>query len=130
VLESAGVLAVWTYNLFKISPEIDRLVDEFYRDTVGPYWDFERQLVETGYSTIEFPFEEFTAPEFRMEADWNLEQVLGYLRTWSATKSFIAERGFDPVDSLASEVRQFWNESQKTRRIHWPLSIRIGRVAS
>ena len=74
------------YNLFRIAPEIDRLVDEFYTETVGPYWDFERTLVETGYRTINFPFGEIETPIFVMTAEWSLDHVLNYLRTWSATK--------------------------------------------
>jgi SAM-dependent methyltransferase len=126
VLKSDGLLAVWSYNLFKVSPEIDRLVEQFYRETVGPYWDFERKLVETGYRTIEFPFAEIEPPAFRMQADWSLKDVLGYLRTWSATKSFIAAREFDPVLDLSAELRSVWGESE-TREITWPLSIRVGR---
>src|ERR1700730_13525034 len=68
VLKPNGVLAVWCYNLFKVAPETDRLVETFYRETVGPYWDFERRLVETGYRTIAFPFDELQLPEFRMQA--------------------------------------------------------------
>lgn len=126
VLKPGGVMAVWTYHLFKVSPEIDRLVEMFYRDTVGPYWDFERGLVDTGYRTIDFPFEELSSPDFCMEAQWSLDDVLGYLRTWSATKGFIAARGFDPVLSVSTELRSAWGRSN-TRQIVWPLSVRIGR---
>lgn len=126
VLQKDGVLAVWSYNLFKIAPEIDALVENFYRETVGPYWDFERTLVETGYRTIQFPFQQFEPPPFRMAADWGLDQVVGYLRTWSATKNFIADRGFDPVDSLGEKLRESWAGAE-LREVLWPLSLRIGR---
>lgn len=124
ILRGDGVLAVWCYNLFRVAPEIDRAVDHFYRETVGPYWDFERKLVETGYQTIPFPFAEIAPPEFHMRATWSLEQALGYLRTWSATKGFVAQRGFDPVDSLGAELACFWISP---REVNWPLSCRIGR---
>ena len=126
VLKPAGVIAVWTYNLFKVAPEIDRLVEIFYSETVGSYWDFERRLVETGYRTIAFPFEELSPPDFQMEAEWSLDDVIGYLRTWSATKNFIAAQGFDPVVPLSTELRSAWGES-KTKEVVWPLSVRVGR---
>ncbi len=126
VLKPRGVLAVSTYNLFEVSPEIDRLIETFYNDTVGPYWDFERRLVETGYRTIAFPFQELSPPDFRMEAEWSLDDVIGYLRTWSATKNFIAARGFDPVVDLSEDLRAAWGES-KTKEVVWPLSVRVGR---
>ncbi|MDQ6622110.1 MAG: class I SAM-dependent methyltransferase, partial [Verrucomicrobiota bacterium] len=124
VLQRNGLLAVWSYNLFQVAPEIDRLVETFYRETVGPFWDFERKLVETGYRTIEFPFAEIAPPEFQMSAHWSLEQALGYLRTWSATKGFIAARGFDPVDSLGEQLRKLWPANL---RVDWPLSLIVRR---
>ena len=120
------MLAVWCYDLFRIAPEIDRLVEMFYRETVGPYWDFERRLVETGYRTIAFPFDELSPPDFHMQAEWSLDDVLGYLRTWSATKGFIAARGFDPVVDLSAKLRSVWGKSE-IRKITWPLSVRVGR---
>jgi SAM-dependent methyltransferase len=126
VLKPNGVLAVWSYNLVKIAPEIDRLVETFYRETVGPFWDFERHLVETGYGTIAFPFDELSPPDFQMQAEWSLDDVLGYLRTWSATKGFIAAHEFDPVVDLSAELRSVWGNSEM-RIITWPLSVRVGR---
>lgn len=126
VLKPNGALAVWCYDLFKVSPEIDRLVETFYDETVGPYWDFERRLVETGYHTIEFPFDHISPSDFRMQAEWSLDDVLGYVRTWSATKGFIAAREFDPVVDLGAALRSVWGES-KIKKITWPLSVRVGR---
>ena len=88
ILKPNGVLAVWSYNLVKIAPKIDGLVEIFYREAVGSFWDFERRLVETGYRSIAFPFEELSPPDFHMQAEWSLHDVLGYLRTSSATKGF------------------------------------------
>jgi SAM-dependent methyltransferase len=128
VLKPNGVLAVWCYNLFRISPDIDRLIATFYRETVGPYWDFERELVETEYSTIDFPFDELAPPAFHMEAEWSLDQVLGYLRTWSATKNFIAARDFDPVTELAETLQPFWGNPEATKMIAWPIGMRVGTL--
>jgi ubiquinone/menaquinone biosynthesis C-methylase UbiE len=58
MLKPQGIVAVWSYNLVSIAPAIDRVVDRFYRDTVGPFWPLERAIVEAGYRTIDFPFHE------------------------------------------------------------------------
>lgn len=128
VLKPNGVLAVWCYNLFRISPEIDRVVANFYHEIVGPFWDFERELVETEYATIDFPFHELAPPAFHMEAEWSLDQVLGYLRTWSATKNFIADRGLDPVTEVEETLQPLWGKAEATKMVAWPLSMRIGTV--
>lgn len=130
VLRPNGIVAVWAYNLMTLSPEIDPLVLHFYRDTTGPFWPPERDIVEAGYQTIEFPFDEVTTPKFQMETHWTLEQVLGYLRTWSATQKFIAARGFDPLSSLGEEIAKLWKDVAAPRLVGWPLSMRVGRVAA
>jgi SAM-dependent methyltransferase len=129
VLKPDGALAVWCYNLVEVSPAIDRLIANFYRETVGPYWDFDRKLVETGYRTVPFPFTELAVPKFRMEANWSLAHLLGYLRTWSATKKFMAAQRFDPVVALAGELAVVWGERDHRKLLSWPLSVRVGRCS-
>ena len=130
VLQPGGICAAWGYNLMTISPEIDPLIQKFYRDTTGPFWPPERAIVEAGYRTIDFRFEELAPPKFQMETRWSLDEVLGYLRTWSATQKFIRVRGVDPVDSLGEEMSALWPEAESARRVEWPLSLRVGRKPS
>jgi ubiquinone/menaquinone biosynthesis C-methylase UbiE len=129
VLKPRGVFAAWVYNLLSISAELDPPINRFYGETVGPYWPPERILVEEKYATIPFPFEELRAPQqFYIEASWSLFDLLGYLRTWSATQRFIKERGFDPVtEGLADELLPLWGDPQAERQISWPIYLRVGR---
>lgn len=127
VLRPGGVLAVWTYGVLTIEgAEADRLVQQFYHDTVGPYWPPERAHVENGYRSLAFPFTELAAPSFAMEVRWALPQLLGYFRSWSATGRFAAARGCDPVTTLAAQLGPFWGEGE-LRRVTWPLALRVGR---
>jgi SAM-dependent methyltransferase len=127
VLKPEGVLAVWCYNLLTVSPELDQIINKFYGETVGPYWDFERKMVEEGYRTIPFPFAELAPPQFYMTAQWDLFELLGYLRTWSATQKFVKEQGFDPVVELADELLALWGAPEDKRSVRWPLGLRVGR---
>ena len=129
VLKPGGILAAWTYGVQTVDEaRVDARVRTFYRETVGPYWPPERRHVESGYRTLPFPFREIPAPEFRMIADWTLPELLGYLRSWSATERYHAEHGTDPVDGLATELAPLWGDSSIRRRVIWPLSLRVGRV--
>ena len=128
VLVADGVLAVWCYGLQQVDDEaVDERLAEFYASVVGPYWAPERTLVETGYRTVPFPFEELEAPAFEMAHEWQLTELLAYLRTWSATWAFVKARGFDPVTALAGELELVWGPADRRRRVRWPLSLRIGR---
>jgi hypothetical protein len=84
VLKPKGVLAVWTYNLFRVSPEINEIVDDLYWNILDGHWAVERKMVENGYVGLEVPFQKGESPQFQMSASWSLEQLMGYLSTWSA----------------------------------------------
>jgi SAM-dependent methyltransferase len=127
VLVRGGLFAAWRYGLASIDPEVDAVVGRFYSETVGPYWPPERALVESGYSQLEFPFEELASPRFVMEADWTLSQLAGYLSTWSAVSRYRAERREDPVPALARELERVWPSAAEPRIVRWPLEVRVGR---
>ncbi len=129
VLRPAGVLAAWTYGVLTVQGSaVDALVQEFYRQTVGPYWPPERAQVEDGYRSLPFPFAAIAPPTFSMEASWALPELFGYLRSWSATGRYIKANGHDPVTALAAELAPLWGPSADRRLVTWPLSLRVGRV--
>lgn len=129
VLVPDGIIAMWSYGLHRISDrEIDNAIAFFYKHVVGPYWPPERALIEGGYRTILFPFDEASPPAFKMVARWTLPQLLGYLRTWSAVDRYRAAKGVDPVVSLEQELAPWWGDEQCQRRVTWPLALRVGSV--
>ena len=130
VSKERGILAVSAYIHVSVDPVVDAILSRFYHETTGPYWPPERELVETNFETIRFPFPELSSPQFEMRQQWNLAQLTGYLLTWSATKRFIAARGFDPVDSLVQELGRIWQEPEQARQVTWPLKLRTFRVES
>lgn len=126
VLRPDGVVALWTYALCHIAPEIDAVVGRLYSEIVGSYWPPERVHTETGYRDFEFPFAEFPFPKFAMELDWTAAAFLAYLRTWSSVARYQkAHAGADPVAMIEPELCALWGDS--ARRVRWPLSGRIGR---
>lgn len=131
VLAPDGLLAVWCYGINEIEGEaVNRIVQNYYANTLGPYWPPSRELVETGYRTLPFPFPELTTPNLRMEARWTIAQLLGYFSTWSATNKFIQATACNPLEPLAAELGQAWGNVNTPRTITWPLSLRIGRNSS
>jgi SAM-dependent methyltransferase len=128
VLKPSAVLAVWTYGVLHVQgSDIDPLFQEFYHDIVGPYWPPERRLVEDGYRGLAFPFAEIAAPTFNMEVRWDRAQLLGYLRTWSATSRYVDAQGVDPVAALEERLEPAWADVQSERTVTWPLAVRVGR---
>ncbi|MBC7828663.1 MAG: class I SAM-dependent methyltransferase [Chitinophagaceae bacterium] len=128
LLKPTGVVAVWGYSM--VSSEYDKLnemIAIFYNDTVGPFWDAERKYVDDHYRTIPFPYEEFPAKEFFMEVQWNLEDLSGYLNTWSSVQHFIKAKGYNPVDELRSDLQMAWPLTESIV-FRFPLFLRLGRI--
>ncbi|MGD8774028.1 MAG: class I SAM-dependent methyltransferase [Syntrophobacterales bacterium] len=128
VLKTGGVIAAWSYGLLRISPPVDELLDKFYVDVVGPFWPPERKLVDDGYRSIPFPFQEFTSPAFSMEANWSLDHLLGYLGTWSSIQKFKEQNKANPLKGLARDLKQVWGRPEDEKRVRWPINMRVGRV--
>jgi SAM-dependent methyltransferase len=127
VLAPGGILAVWTYGTQTTDDaSLDQLLDEFYADVVGPHWSPERRHVERGYRSLPFPYAELTPPAFRIEEQWTPDELLGYIGTWSATRRYREVHHRDPVEDLAPRLLPLWGDPTLTRRIHWPLSLRVG----
>jgi methyltransferase family protein len=123
-----GILAVWTYHLPVIDPGIDRVLSHYYTDVLSGYWPEQIRYIEQGYRTLPFPFESLGTPEFDMRAEWDLDQVVGFLESWSATQRYQRERGRHPVKVVWRELADRWGEANRRRSIRWPLSLRVGRV--
>jgi len=123
VLKPRGVIAATAYNLAKVSPKIDAVVNRYYSEIVGEYWPEERRLVEN-FEELLFPFAEIETPPFEMVAEWSVEQLLGYLRTWSATQRFMASEKRNPLAEVETALRQSWGRQH--RRVVWPLTVRVG----
>jgi len=128
VLRPAGVLAAWSYDLMHVTPEVDALIHAFYTDTIGRWWPPERALVEARYETIEFPFDRTHVPPVSMEAEMDLDELAGYMRTWSAVTRYKEANGLDPVTGFIEELQPVWGTPETRRQVRWPLAILAGRA--
>lgn len=122
-----ATLCVIGYGRIKITQPIDRIITNFYTNTIGNYWDSERKYIDENYQTIPFPFEEIEAPTFENKHLWDLEHLIGYLNTWSAVKHFIRQKKYNPVNQLENELRQHWEQGE-IKEVKFPILLRIGKI--
>jgi SAM-dependent methyltransferase len=127
IVRPGGRLAVWCYGLTSITPELDAAVHEYYEGMLGPLWEPERKLVETGYRTIQVPFEELQAPSLRLELRWTLAQLVGYLGTWSPRKRYRELHGHDALEAVFPKLERAWNGAAE-HLVTWPISVRAFRL--
>jgi SAM-dependent methyltransferase len=124
----SAVLALVTYGLVQVEGEPGDVMRTFYEETIGRYWPFERRHVESGYRTLAFPFAEIPAPRLSIDASWRLADLIGYVETWSAVREAEKRIGRAPMEAIARQLAAVWGAPDTRRPVHWPLSMRVGRV--
>ena len=129
VLKNKGVIAAWAYGPPSVSPEVDKWIMHFHNEILDAYWLAENRLVEKEYTSIPFPFQPISCPEFFSEKEMNLYDLIGYLNTWSATQRFITERNFNPTDQLLDQLKMVWKDPYAVKKLKWKLTLKAGRVA-
>jgi len=130
VLRPGGLLALISYALMDITPEVDRMVRAFYTGPLEGHWPPERRVVESGYRTLPFPFPEVEAPSLALHHRWKAAQVIGYVGTWSAVQSLRRAGGEAELERFARDLNAAWGDPEEAREVRWPLVIRLGRVAA
>lgn len=126
VVRPGGVVAAWSYALFRAGPEVDRVVDRFHDETVARFWPPERRIVDRRYAGLPFPFARLEVPPLDMRARWDLDQVLGYLDTWSAVNRYRRATGADPLPLVRRELAAAWGDGART--VRFPLTLLAGRI--
>lgn len=74
------------------------------------------------------PMPEIPVEPFEMQLEWTVDEMLGYMRTWSATQRYMQANGSDPVALYEQELQQRWGD--KKRDLRWPLTLKICQKAT
>lgn len=128
VLRPAGVVAVWTYHVAHVDGGIGELLWAFYRDVVSSYFSAGARLVDDRYAGIHLPGTGIDAPSFWMQADWNRNEVLTFVRSWSGTQAYIKKHSNDPTDILGEDLARLYSDKSIRRHIRWPVYLKVSRL--
>jgi ubiquinone/menaquinone biosynthesis C-methylase UbiE len=140
VLRPGGVLAMWCYgNMeFPDDPKLQSLVmQNLYEDTLGPYWDERRHLVEGLYADLKMigeyndnfkgQEERIGGDEYDIRRDLTLADLSGYIRSWSGYVEYCKVNGVeqgsgrDPI----RPIEDYFSTFLEGRRIStvWPVRL-------
>lgn len=123
-----AVIALISYGGMQLEPDLDERFERFYRSEIGPYWPSERKLVDSGYADIDFPFDEYPAPLMQIRKDWDLNELLGYLSTWSAVRRVEEAGKSEVLQAFAADLTELWGDATTTRQVTWPVNMRLGII--
>ena len=128
VLKPGGMIAAWCYERSSVNADVDRVFARLYVNTLDAYWPPERRHIETGYTTLPFPFAERPAPVFELRCDWTLAQYLAYLSSWSAAQRYLKATGHDAIAEFAPALARAWGDPGTVRAVRWPMTLRLGQA--
>ncbi len=128
VLRPGGLLAVWTYGFPEITSAVDTLLQRELYAPIDPFWAQGNRMVINRYRDLHLPYKRVPVPtDLHIHVEWSLPQFLAYLRTWSAVKRYIAERGRDPVTYLEAALTPLWGAPETVRPVRMRLFIKASR---
>ncbi|WP_033580999.1 class I SAM-dependent methyltransferase [Dickeya chrysanthemi] len=128
VASSQAVIALISYGVLSIEGDVGERFKKFYYEEIDHLWPPERKLVDSGYRELYFPFEELSAPTFRIEVDWNMAALLGYISTWSAVRQAQQKEQEHIITRFATELGVIWGNPDSCRKMFWPINMRIGKI--
>ena len=125
-LRRDGVLALVGYSHVELDEPIGSIIGRLKRGVLAGYWDREREYVDERYSTLPFPYQDIPFPDMDVRYNWTLEQLVGYLHTWSAVQHYRDQKNVDPVGIILAELEHAWGKAE-LREVTFPLFARIGK---
>lgn len=125
VAQAGAVLFVIGYSMPRFEGKIDEILQDFYWNVTGPYWDVERKHLDKRLESVPFPFEQIECPHFINEYCWTLEMAEGYFNSWSSIQHYIKKNGENPVNEVIEKLREYWKGEQ---RVEFPLFTKVGRI--
>ena len=126
ILKPNGIIAVWSYALLSGPPALTDVIQQLYRHT-APWWPADRAHVDNHYANLAFPYQrlDFTPPPMIMH--YTLDQLLGYLRTWSGVQRYVKDQGQDPVSLFHDKFVTAWTyDTSITQHFTFDFTIFVG----
>lgn len=125
-----SLIALVCYGILTVDEIVNPVISNFYTKVLADHWGPERRHVEAGYQSLAFPFDELPSPNFEIRLNWTLDDMVGYVETWSATRNLRRAEGHGAVNALRRALEKPWGSPESTRMVRWPLALRVGRVHS
>jgi Methylase involved in ubiquinone/menaquinone biosynthesis len=130
VLKPGGLFAAWAYTWFHISDRVDAVVERDLLEPIQRYWAPQNRLAWDGYRNVSFPFEELTVPEIQMTLAWDVDELVAYVGTWSATRRYMEANGQDLLKILADRLKSTWGNPETRKPVSMEFFMRVGRLAT
>jgi len=67
-------------------------------------------------------------PSLQIKKQWNLQNYLGYLSTWSGLCTYIKETSDNPLQQQFDAFVKAWGGPKQSREVRWPIVMLAANV--
>ena len=128
VLSPGGILAVWTYGPSLVAPAPLAEVVSALSDRLDQDWPTGIEWVKKGYKDLPFPFPTLKLEPLAFRLDWTIDDLFGWISTWSAVHRHRARTGEEPLTGVRAELEEVWpHDPGLPARIVFPLYYKVGQ---
>jgi hypothetical protein len=132
VATRGAFFCAWGYHRLGSTAAVDREFFEPLTHVLAPFWASKNRILWNGYrdEDVSFPFERAATPNFSIEVNWTIEQLILHVTTWSAYKH--SRTHADTVVKLDRlfDLMRIRFSSGESLPIRVPLTMLAGRVKS
>ena len=127
VLKPGGIFAAWGYSWFSIDEQVDVCIRENFLKFLDPYWAVQNKLLWDHYRDVPFPFKRIKPPEIEMNMVWDLNQLFGYLRSWSSTRQWLDDVGESLFLKAYDAAIAAWGDENLQKLVTMDFCVLVGR---
>jgi SAM-dependent methyltransferase len=128
VAKPGAVIALFSYGPRDIAAAVSPVVHTFQEEVLAGFWPERIKYVHDRYASLPFPFEEIPAPSFTMTAEWDLDDLVAFLETWSASQRYLQQVGERATKKVERALIEAWGDPAVSRTFRFPLFLRAGRA--
>ena len=65
--------------------------------------------------------------KFETKLQWTIEQMIGYLSSWSAVQQYIKVHHVSPITLIEERLLSLWG-AKSEKEVSFPIYLQIGRI--
>jgi len=127
VLKPNGVIAVWAYDCPMVTEKINKVILHLSNNILKNYWPKEVKMVNNRYQHLPFPFQSILTPKFITKRNWNMEQLMDFMMSWSSSQNYLQITKKNPLDLITSRLKEAWEDPNQEREVCWEIYLKAGK---
>ena len=128
VLKPQGTIAIWGYTGKNIHPDLDPVLDQVINKYLMPYYSESIKMAFNGYKDLKFPFERIESPGFKTQIEYQFDDLVNYILSWSSAQNFKLQNNVSPLYLFENDLKAAWGDLSQKKTMTWDLITFFGKL--